>query len=311
MSGEAFHAGERALQRTLGVVDRMAEIGAHVIRSAMPQQHRDFMTLLPYVIVGSADASARPSASILIGAPGFVRSPDARHLRIDRLPAADDPLAAHLRPGAAIGVLGIELHTRRRNRVNGIVETVDADGFVVEVEQSFGNCNKYIQARTSHAVAAGAGVRTSHLAGLDVDLRALIGAADTFFIATAHPDLQGGGSHGVDVSHRGGPPGFVQVDGDLLTVPDYAGNRFFNTLGNVVVNPRAGLLFVDFARGDVMHLDASAEVVVGRPDVEAYPGAERLLRLRVDGVTWRRGALSLQWTEPQPSSHLPRHVVLP
>jgi predicted pyridoxine 5'-phosphate oxidase superfamily flavin-nucleotide-binding protein len=59
----------------------------------------------------------------------------------------DDALAEGLTLGAQLGFLGIELHTRRRNRVNGHVVAADAVGFSVEVDQSVGNCPQYIQGR--------------------------------------------------------------------------------------------------------------------------------------------------------------------
>ena len=56
------------------------------------------------------------------------------------------------------------------------------------------------------------------------------------------------------MSHRGGKPGFVGVQGDTLAIPDFRGNRFYNTLGNLLGDPRAGLLFVDFASGDILQI---------------------------------------------------------
>lgn len=67
-----------------------------------------------------------------------------------------------------------------------------------------------------------------------------IRGADTFFVASAHLDGP------ADVSHRGGRPGFVEFKDSVLCIPDYAGNNMFSTLGNFALNPRAGLVFVDF-----------------------------------------------------------------
>jgi hypothetical protein len=130
--------------------------------------------------------------------------------------------------------------------------------------------------------------------------------ADTFFIATAVPPAQVGTSaaHGVDVSHRGGKPGFVRVqrgdDGvDTLTVPDFAGNNMFNTLGNLQLHPRAGLLFVDFARGDRLHVAVDAELVWQGDELAAFAGAQRLLKMRVlEVLRLRGGAPPLAWSAP-------------
>ena len=160
-------------------------------------------------------------------------------------------------------MLGIEPHTRRRNRLNGHVVRRDEAGFVVHVDQSFGNCPKYIQARKPEFVARSGAAPTAHrLDALDEPARALIARADTFFIATAHPLAARSDTpaFGVDVSHRGGKPGFVRVDGNSsLTVPDFLGNFFFNTLGNLALNPRCGLLFMDFEMGTCFILPRAAK----------------------------------------------------
>ncbi|ATA57094.1 flavin-nucleotide-binding protein [Variovorax boronicumulans] len=312
MIAAPFHAGERALQSLVGSREQMEAMGPRVIRDYMPDQHREFFALLPFLVVGSLDADLQPWASMLAAPAGFVHSPDATHLRIDALPGAGDPLTGQLVPGATLGLLGIQPHTRRRNRMNGTVEALDAAGFMVEVQQSFGNCPRYIQAREPVFAAPPAHEpAVQWLDTLDLAAERLIGAADTLFIATAYPDAVAAGdaadarSHGVDVSHRGGRPGFVRVDaGGVLTVPDFNGNRFFNTLGNLQAHPRAGLLFVDFDTGELLHLSATAEIVTEGPEVAAFEGAERLMRFHVTRALRRPAALPLRWGEAALSPHL-------
>ncbi|MET3439302.1 putative pyridoxine 5'-phosphate oxidase superfamily flavin-nucleotide-binding protein [Variovorax paradoxus] len=313
MIAAPFHAGERALQTLAGSREVMAAAGSRVIRDFMPDQHRDFFAQLPFLIVGSLDAELQPWASVLAAPPGFAYAPDATHLRIDALPMLDDPLAGQLLQGASLGLLGIEPHTRRRNRMNGRVEALDAGGFTVGVQQSFGNCPKYIQAREPLFAQRHDAAPAQRLDSLDAAARALIGRADTFFIASAYPQHAAAGdeadpaAQGVDVSHRGGLPGFIRVDEDgVLTVPDFVGNRFFNTLGNLSVHPRAGLLFIDFESGELLHLTVSAEIIWDGPEVAAFEGAERLLRLRVEQVLRRPGALPLRWGGAELSPHLAR-----
>jgi predicted pyridoxine 5'-phosphate oxidase superfamily flavin-nucleotide-binding protein len=269
----------------------------------MPDQHRELFGKLPFMVVGSLDAAGRPWASLLAGAPGFVSTPDARRMRIDALPHPDDPLAAQLAPGAPLGLLGIELPTRRRNRMNGHVAALDAQGFAVQVEQSFGNCPQYIQARSPFsAVEAPRSARVSREGALlSPRAQALVGAADTFFIATA-------AEGGVDVSHRGGRPGFVRVQASggrtVLTAPDFRGNFFFNTLGNIVRHPLAGMLFADFARGDLLLLTGEAGIVWDGPEVEAFKGAQRLLRIEVNEGLWLEGGLPWEWSDAEPAPQL-------
>jgi predicted pyridoxine 5'-phosphate oxidase superfamily flavin-nucleotide-binding protein len=302
-----WHEGERAMQTRAGVRERMEAFGTRVLRDQMPDQHRDFFAQLPFLVVGSLDTASQPWASVLAAPPGFAHSPDPRRLRIDALPADGDPLAQTLAPAAAIGLLGIEPHTRRRNRMNGRVASVDGAGFSVDVQQSFGNCPKYIQAREPVFVAGAPAAAAPQWADrLDAAARRLIGQADTFFIATSHPSAgRGGAAQGVDVSHRGGRPGFVRVSGEgTLTAPDFVGNAFFNTLGNVAVNPRAGLLFIDFERGDLLQLAVTAQVVWDGPELAAFAGAERLLRMQVVSVLHRPAALPLRWGRGAPSPFL-------
>jgi hypothetical protein len=85
------------------------------------------------------------------------------------------------------------------------------------------------------------------------------------------------------------------VDGDVLTIPDFTGNSFFNTLGNLQVNPVAGLLFVDFASGDVLQVAGRAEVILGGAELATFEGAERLWRVTVEQVVRREAALALRW----------------
>jgi len=296
-----FHTGEIAIQRRLGIDEKMDRAGRRGIRTCMPDQHREFFAELPFILVGSVDAAGQPWASILAGRPGFLSTPDDRTLTIAAQPLPGDP--ATLAPGAAIGLLGIEPPTRRRNRANGVITKTDAGGFSVAIQQSFGNCPKYIQARTPEAVDATPGSpRVS--SGLDEADRALIAAADTFFIATAH--LSGTAGSGADVSHRGGKPGFVRVEGNRLTVPDFIGNFMFNTLGNLALEPRAGLLFPDYASGDLLYLAATGEIVWEGPEVASFEGAQRLMRLDVSQAIRLPGALPFRWSEPEYSPALER-----
>jgi len=312
--GSPFHAGEQALQRRVGLHDRLAQFGRKAIRDFMSDQHRMLFEELPFVVVGALDGRRRPWASVLVGTPGFMSSPDARTLRIAARPAYADPIAARLVAGAPVGLLGIQLETRRRNRMNGTVIEAEEDGFVVRVDQSFGNCPQYIQARTPvfvsgpSLVVAPRPVRAER-AVLSTGAAALASRADTFFIATASPAAGGDDpAEGVDVSHRGGKPGFVRVDTDggrtVLTAPDFRGNSFFNTLGNLALNPRAGVVFVDFATGDLLSLTGEAEVVWDGPELAAFAGAERLLRFRVEEGVWLENVIPLRWSAPEPAPQL-------
>lgn len=294
-----FHRGEQALQARVhpALPARMARTAEVVLRDHMPDQHRDFFALLPTLVIGSVDDAGRPWASMLAGRPGFVQSPDPVTLQVAAKPVPGDPLQKHLRLGTPLGILGLQPETRRRNRMNGHVAALDDAGFTIHVEQSFGNCPQYIQARAPRLVGASAAPPLqAEGALLSPRAAAMVAATDTLFIATHAL------GEGVDASHRGGKPGFIKVaqhEGHtVLTLPDFRGNNFFNTLGNIALDARAGLLVVDYATGDLLQLTATAEIVWDGPEVESFEGALRLLRLTVDAGQLIAGGLPLRWSEP-------------
>jgi uncharacterized protein len=292
----AWHEGERFIQEKVGVAERMAIVGQRVIRDFMPGEHRDFYAQLPFIVLGSVDPEGDPWATLLAGKPGFMSSPTPTALDIAAHADPGDPAGAGMREGDPIGLLGIEMHTRRRNRMNGIVAVGEA-GFRVDVDQSFGNCPRYIQLRDFGFARDPAETFTGvveDLTQLDSPAHAMIGAADAFFVAT-YADR--GERRQVDVSHRGGKAGFVRIAEDgTLTVPDFNGNLFFSTLGNIVLNGKAGLVFIDYESGDMLQMTGDAAVVLESPEIAAFQGAERLWTFRPRRILRRPGALALRWS---------------
>ncbi|MDH4438826.1 MAG: pyridoxamine 5'-phosphate oxidase family protein [Rhizobium sp.] len=291
----AWHEGEIYLQEKVGVVERMASVGQRVIRDFMPDQHRDFYAQLPYIVVGSVDRSGDAWATLLEGNPGFISSPSSTILNIEAKADASDPASDGLADRRPIGLLGMEMHTRRRNRMNGVVSHAPG-GIRVDVDQSFGNCPRYIQLRDFKFVRdpgeAFSGA-VEDLQVLDDGARSMITVADAFFVAS-YADRQA--RRQVDVSHRGGKAGFVRVAEDgTLTIPDFDGNRFFNTLGNIVLNGKAGLIFIDYANGDMLQMTGDAEVILDSPEIAAFQGAERLWTFKARRIVRRRNALALRW----------------
>jgi uncharacterized protein len=298
----AFHAGERAIQERVGVREKIEPYGRKGIRSFMPEQHRELFEKLPFLIVGTADPQDRVWAGMLAGEPGFMHSPDPVTLRIDAQPASGDPLQAGWHDGAPVGALGIELHTRRRNRLNGVLAfDRDRRAFSILVDQSFGNCPKYIQARKPQLVRTpSVPVQPDNVrqfTDFDEQARKVVARSDTFFVASRYGDRSQDKRHGIDVSHRGGRPGFVVMpDSKTLVWPDYRGNFFFNTLGNLAADPRCGLFLIDFGTGDTLQLTGHAQVIWewDRQD-SAVEGAQRLVQFELERGAYTRGGSPFEW----------------
>lgn len=284
----AFHTDELIAQTLAGVSTRSGGI-----RNFMLEQHRAFFASLSHVFVATTGAEGWPLATLLEGDPGFIDTPDQVTLRIRALPHPEDPAAGTLRIGDEVGILGIELPTRRRNRANGVITGLDASGFTVSVRQSFGNCPQYIQRRAMSRTEAVPGRVHTFDRLEDESARAVIAKADTFFVASrSRADV--GAAGGADISHRGGRPGFVRIQGDTLSIPDFRGNRYFNTLGNLLGEPRSSLLVLDFQTGDVLQLQGLVTIDWGKSVARQYQGAERLWHFEVQRGWYRERAAALR-----------------
>ncbi|MEU6231734.1 pyridoxamine 5'-phosphate oxidase family protein [Kitasatospora sp. NPDC047058] len=289
-----YHPGERAVQARAGRSDR-ADHSGRAIGGTIPAVAARFLTERQVLVVGAADAAGRLWATQLTGEPGFLRAADERTLAVAARPAADDPLAAVLAGPAEVGTIALDPAGRRRMRLNGRSAPDGRGGLVIAAEQVYANCPKYIQRRrpqarpaagTPHAVAAGPVLSTAQ--------QLAVATADTFFVATAGPDGR------VDASHRGGNPGFLRVLGpDRLQWPEYAGNSMFMTLGNLELDPRAGLLLPDFGTGGALLVTGEARTDWSGQAAARLPGAERVVDLTVTGVLELADATPLTWTDPE------------
>lgn len=291
-----FHVGEQKLQSENGSREMMEQFGRKVIRPYMPDQHRAFFAQLPFVVVAAVDAKGWPWASLFPGAPGFAQSPDNRHLDIALNPSPADPVRRALHLEAPMGLLGIEMHSRRRNRMNGRVSHLEEDQLQLRVDQSFGNCPQYIQHRDisflRDATDSAPAQASDRFTKLDPEARRWIAEADVFFVASAVNAQNNPAVEGVDVSHRGGRPGFVQVEGNSLIIPDFPGNNHFNTFGNFLLNPKAGLVFPDFETGTLLMLTGTTELLSKEaPEIRGFHGADRGWRFTLHHGLWLRDAL--------------------
>ncbi len=255
-----YHEGELLVQERTGQEVQAEQSGGviseRVIPGAIP-----FISQQQMVVLGSVDADQNVGASVLFGRPGFISAVNDRTVDVDLSQAGydeHDPLWANIAGDPRVGMLVIELATRRRLRVNGNLKRADDERLRLDVMEAYPNCPKYIQRRHIANVSLGDSPKEIQSCAGDIltpSQRQSIAEAHTCFVASAHPE------RGVDASHRGGNPGFVEVLNErTLRIPDYAGNGMFNTLGNFVANPRAGLLFIDFDTNQTLQL-------VGKPEI--------------------------------------------
>lgn len=300
-----FHEGEIAVQDQAGVRAMARRVGGGIYPTIL-EGAAEFLEERSFVVVASRDSQGRTWASILTGMPGFLRTIDATTLQIQAQPDPDDPLSDNLLPGSPLGLLAIHFATRSRMRLNGTLLRSTTDGLVLASQEVYGNCQKYIQARALTDAEnihppVNQPVEVHREAVLTPQQQSWIGRADTFFIASTYP------TGNADASHRGGNPGLVRVvDERRLIFPDYMGNMMFNTLGNLAVNPSAGLLFLDFEAGHTLQLTGHATIVWDQDQIATFPGAQRLTAFDVHEVVERRGGSGLRFGSPEYSRFNPR-----
>jgi predicted pyridoxine 5'-phosphate oxidase superfamily flavin-nucleotide-binding protein len=268
-----FHSGEIAVQERAGVRDIAEDVGEG-IADHLPPGAAQFLELRQMAVLGNVDKRGHVWASVVTGEPGLIEIVDDRTLKIAARASSSDPLFQNLAIEGHVALFAPDFVATRRVRVNG--RGVIKDGAIyIRTEEVFANCRRYLQermfvgSRETSEKDRGPVVRGTQLSESQ---QQQISRADTFFIATDHPD------RGADVSHKGGNPGFVRiVDPRRIAFPDYNGNSMFNTLGNLTVNPQAGLLFIDFEQGSTLQLSGLASIDWSPERARNFAGAERVV----------------------------------
>jgi predicted pyridoxine 5'-phosphate oxidase superfamily flavin-nucleotide-binding protein len=299
-----FHEGELEVQARAQVRQEAARNGVG-IHAEIPPQAYYFLHQRRFAILGFMDEEEQVWASLVTGSPGFLQATDSNHLAVNPGTNLDPLLARSLRNERDLGMLVIDFATRRRMRFNGKAR-IDEHGIIqLRTREVFGNCPRYIQMRTlteaRPSESAAQEVRSSSSGQLFAEQADLIRQSDTFFIATADAGT------GSDVSHRGGQPGFVKVvTPSQLMWPDYDGNKMFQTLGNLALNPAAGLLFIDFAAGATLQLTGKAEILWEPKISQQFSGAQRVIRFSINHAIETRGVIPFQWNFVEYSPHNPQ-----
>ncbi|WP_405012401.1 pyridoxamine 5'-phosphate oxidase family protein [Kitasatospora sp. NBC_01539] len=293
-----YHEGEQAVQRRAG--EGNPGWGSPMFDSAIPPQFDMFLRRQRMIVIGGVDGAGAAWSTVLTGPRGFTGAVDTHTIHVKALPVPGDPLDTVFDGRRDIGMLAIEPQTSQRIRINGTAER-DGDVLVVTTEQVLGNCPKYLQQRVLRPDRPGPltpQVRRSTV--LDAGQQAWITGADTFFIASRAPE------HGADASHRGGAPGFVQVTApDRIVWPDYFGNSFYMTLGNLQLDPACGLTFLDWESGHALHVSGTARIDWDEGRTKAVQGALRLVEFAVEQVVEVRDFTTLRWKFAAPSPFNP------
>lgn len=323
-----FHDGEIQTQARLGVQEHVNSFAPKFIRPFMPDQHREFFQAQPFIVVAARDWQGRLWSTLLFAtdpqrpANGFISSPDPTVLSLQTQPLPGDALEDAFQVGSDLGLLGIEFATRRRNRVNGRITSNDGrTKMEFRVDQSFGNCAQYIRPREwwmangintsreqendSTVHDNGSALRTtsdfsSRSDKLNPDQMARLSEATSVFLATGYRGRGEDPRFGNDSSHRGGTPGFldVQRDGTRVVIPDYSGNDFYNTIGNIIMDSSMGMSIPLYETGGMIQITGTASIVWdGEEEVRQYPGAKRLISFEVgEVVELKSGSLPIRWS---------------
>ncbi|WP_394750962.1 pyridoxamine 5'-phosphate oxidase family protein [Spongiimicrobium salis] len=253
-----FHSGELEIQAKFGELEIAGQIG-QMIQKSIPPRAVGFLEAQTNALVSSMDASGAIWVSFLIADGPIVTVDGPEEMSINRtkiVSSEHDILYANLNANSEVGLLFIILAERKRYRINGKLKLSETR-MKVKVNEAYGNCPKYIQRRSvsvpttaskSSQIQKGDSLQPHHLEWIK--------SADTLFLGTQSNDFN------MDMSHRGGNPGFVEViDDGVLKIPDYQGNMMYNSLGNIAQNGKAGLLFVDYKNKRVLQLSGKASLL--------------------------------------------------
>jgi hypothetical protein len=275
-----FHSGEIAVQERAHVRDTAEDVGES-IRNHVGQASKEFLERRQMAVLGSVDGDGHVWASVVTGERGFIRVADERTIIISAQRSASDPLFDNLMAERHVALFAPDFVSAQRIRVNGL-GLIEAGEIRIRTQEVYGNCRRYMQERIflgPRAMAPTEEASAARGSVLSASQQERISKADTCFIATDHPE------QGADVSHKGGKPGFVRiVDPRRIAIPDYNGNSMFNTLGNLVVNPAAGLLFIDFDGGRTLQLSGLASIDWSPERVRTFAGAERVVDFAIAEV---------------------------
>ena len=303
------HKGELFVQMKRQVPLQVSSQLPDFIEDEMPLQHQVFFSQLSYFVVATLDEFQRPWTSIIVGngeEEDIVKIKKGSKMSIRAKLSVGDPfgncfgeLDNSIRYFAG---LGIDFSNRRRNKVSGLINSSQYKNQLINLDiqtnESLGNCPKYITIRKLSYVE-----RTPQLVidspnstTLEPEETFHIHQASTIFISTRH--ISQDSDSDIGVNHRGGNPGFCRVYNEngqsYVVIPDYSGNRFYQSLGNVQSDRVAGLVIPNFQTGDMLYITGDAENLFDEQAEEIMPRVTLITRIRVTGHVFVKQGLNLK-----------------
>ena len=284
-----YHEGEITVQQRAGAFDA-ADLEFNGLGSEFDARAASFLALQRWAVIAATDRKHLLWASLLHGKPGFLQVRDPRTLNVTASLLSGDPLAESFREEAEIGMLVLDPRIRRRMRINGRALMQASGQLYLTAREVYANCPKYIQRREIVREEAIRQSRPMESSTFSEAQRRWIERADTFFIGSVHQQA------GMDCSHRGGNPGFVRVkDNRHVVFADYSGNNMFQTLGNLSLDSRAALLFLDFETGGTLQVSGRAKIIWDEALAREWAGAQRLIEVEVLKTLEAVSAFPLRW----------------
>ncbi|KAH9219920.1 oxidoreductase-like protein [Leptodontidium sp. 2 PMI_412] len=306
----SWHAGEEEMHKLLRVPAR-----DNPTQPYLTPQAANTLIRAPLIALGTLDDEGRPWTTLWGGEAGFSRAiaqgiigvkttvdreydPVVKVLLGDK---ADGEVVQVQGTGKMVSGLTINLETRKRVKLYGrmvagaLAATEEGIGevqLVVKIEQSLGNCPKYLNKKqiVPH-------IPQPKLVSSDLQLTQaaveLLAKADLFFISSSNHESD------MDCNIRGGSPGFIRIlsnaEGEVtLVYPEYSGNRLYQTLGNLRTTPRAGLVVPDFETGDALYITGTTEILVGKDAAEVISHTNLAVKIKVEATKFISDSLAFR-----------------
>lgn len=321
--GMPWNKGEEKMHRLLRVPPQDNPTSAMLTPQAAFMFQR-----APLLAFGTLDAEEKPWTALWGGEPGFSEPLGGGFVGTRTLvDGKHDPVVqavvgsgekrdmSRTKDGKLVAGLAIDLMTRKRvktagHMIAGTIKDVDVEvegeenrkqtqlQLVTKIEQSLGNCPKYLnQYEIRPALVMPELV--SQASSLSEEGAALISKSDMFFLSTCAED-------DMDVNYRGGPPGFVRIiSPKTIAYPEYSGNRLYQSLGNLMLNPRIGITFPDYETGDVLYMTGTTEILAGTDASALLPGSNLAVQIRISECRYVKTGLPFRGTKKTPSPYNP------